>query len=138
MKASPTLFLSLGLAAVAAAQIAAPDIAPRGPLPESAVREQVLELVKEDARKVVGETKAETAALDPSLDSHSVAEGVLQLDPVVVTEKKPITPVPRLKLTLDNFFYGDGKIFESAGKRVSLSAGPERRGLAALKLNIKF
>jgi hypothetical protein len=39
---------------------------------------------------------------------------------------------------LDNFFYGDGKIAESTGKRVSLSAGPERNGLAALKLNIKF
>lgn len=131
MKSTATaIILLLGLASVAAAKV---------PLPESGVRSRILELVKEDARKKAGETN-ERARPPPesALNDQPIAEGVLELKPIVVREKKPFVLHPRLKLTLDNFFYGDGKIFESAGRRVSLSAGPEGKGLAAIKFNIRF
>lgn len=101
-----------------------------------------MELLKQDVLKIPAKPK-ETAApfLNPdfSANDQPLEEGVLELEPLIVTKKKPIELPPRItRLTLENFFYGDGTIAESAGKRVSLSAGPERRGLAAIKLNIKF
>lgn len=108
----------------------------------SAVHGRIMELLKQDVLKIPAKPK-ETAApfLNPdfSANDQPLEEGVLELEPLIVTKKKPIELPPRItRLTLENFFYGDGTIAESAGKRVSLSAGPERRGLAAIKLNIKF
>lgn len=101
-----------------------------------------MELLKQDAKKTPLKPKE---AVAPFLNPDAVAanppveEGVLELEPITVTKKKPIELPPRIdRVTLDNFFYGDGTMAERADKRISLSAGPEERGLAAIKLNIKF
>jgi hypothetical protein len=143
MKAGTTLiFLSLGLTTVSNAQTAESVAESSSPTSSSVVRERIMELLKQDVRKTPVKPKEIIAPPEnPNAPANDrpVAEGVLELEPVIVTQKKPIELPPRLpKLTLDNFFYGDGKIAESSGKRVSLSVGPERKGLAALKLNIKF
>lgn len=106
----------------------------------SAVRARILELVKLDALKTpVKPTEVAAPHLATATNDQPVAEGVLQLEPMTVTQRRvPDLPVRIPKVTLDNFFHGDGTIFESAGGRVTLSAGPERKGLAAIKINLKF
>jgi hypothetical protein len=101
-----------------------------------------MELLKQDAKKTRMKPKEAVAPfLNPDAVTKNlpVAEGVLELEPITVTKKKPVELPPRIdRVTLDNFIYGDGTIAERADKRVSLSAGPEERGLAAIKLNIRF
>lgn len=99
-----------------------------------------MELLKQDAIKLAAKPTEEIAPpFAADVNDHPVAEGVLELDPITVTQKKPIElPLRTPKLTLENFFHGDGTIAQSADKRISLSAGPERRGLAAIKFNLKF
>ena len=100
-----------------------------------------MDLLKQDALKFPQKPKESAPFLNPdsATNDQPVEDGILELEPVIVTQKKPIEiPLRIRKLTLDNFFYGDGKIAESAGQRISLSAGPEGNGLAAIKLNLKF
>lgn len=101
-----------------------------------------MEILKQDAIAIKLAPKPIEESAPPfavDANDHLIAEGVLELEPITVTQKKPLElPLRTPKLTLENFFYGDGTIAQSAGKRVSLSAGPERRGLAALKFNLKF
>ena len=143
MKAGTTLiFLSLGLAMVLKTQTVELVAESSSPTSGTVVRGRILELLKQDVRKIPVKPKkiiARPENSDAPANDQPAAEGVLVLEPVIVTRKKPFELPPLLpKLTLDNFFHGDGKIAESSGQRVSLSAGPERNGLAALKLNIKF
>ena len=102
-----------------------------------------MELLKQDVRKIPlqpNEDRAPFLNPDSAPNDQPVAEGVLELDPIAVTQKRATTIPPRVdRITLDNFFYGDGTIAESASRRVSLAAGPYgSKGLAALKLNFKF
>ena len=100
-------------------------------------------MLKQDVRKIPLQPKEDRAPFlnpDSAANDHPVAEGVLELDPITVTQKRAIEiPLRVDRITLDNFFYGDGTIAESASRRVSLAAGPYgSKGLAALKLNFKF
>ena len=114
----------------------------RGLSSGSAVRGRIMELLKQDAKKIPPKPKEAVAppfASESATNDQPVAQGVLELEPFIVTQKRAIELPPRLaKPTLDNFFYGDGTIAQSADKRFSFSAGPERKGLAALKFNWKF
>ena len=108
------------------------------PLPR-VVRGRILELIKQDALRLPEKVKAGTAPpLDLLINGQPIVEGVVKLEPFIVTGKKPIKLPPRVKLTLDNFFNGDGTIAESAGGRISLSAGPTGKGQAAIKFNLRF
>jgi hypothetical protein len=106
----------------------------------SAIRARILELVKQDALKTPVKPEEVVAPhLATATNDQPVAEGVLQLEPMTVTQRRvPKLPVRLPKVTLDNFFHGDGTIAESAGRRVTLTAGPEGKGLAAIKINLKF
>lgn len=102
-----------------------------------------MDLLKQDVRKIPVQPKEDRAPFlnpDSVANNQPVTEGVLELDPITVTKKRAIEIPPRVdRITLDNFFYGDGTIAESASRRVSLAAGPYgSKGLAALKLNFKF
>jgi len=134
------IFLLLGLAVGSEARPGELAAESNGPLPGSAVHGRILELLKEDAKKLPLKPKGATAPpVDPPTGDLPVAEGVLELEPIIVTQKKAIELPPRAStVTLDNFFYGDGTIFENADKRFSLSAGPTGNGLAAIKFNIRF
>jgi len=143
MKAAALILLSLGLAGIVAAQPAQSTTESNGPMPSSVVRGQIMELLKQDVRKIPlqpNEDRAPFLNPDSAPNDQPVAEGVLELDPIAVTQKRATTIPPRVdRITLDNFFYGDGTIAESASRRVSLAAGPYgSKGLAALKLNFKF
>ncbi len=132
------ILLWLSLNAIAA-ESTEPVAESKRALPGSTVRGRITELVKQDAAKIspaqpegaAASTDAETAVGD-----QPVAEGVLQLDPFTITKKRDVVLPPIPRLTLENFFYGDGTIARKG--RVSLSAGPEGKGLAAIKFNIKF
>ena len=143
MKAgSYLIFLSLSLAVASKAQPAEPVTESNDPLSRSAVRERIVALLKQDAMNAPVKSKDENS-LDSDSDSaandQSVAEGVLDLDPITVTQKKAIDiPLRINRISLKNFFYGDGTIAESASRRVSLSAGPYGKGLAAIKFTLKF
>ena len=139
MKAEVTfLFLSLSLAVMAEAQPATPSAETSTPSPGSAVHGRILELLKQDVAKIPVKPKEASAPFlnpDSVANNQPVTESVLELEPVVVTQKKPVElPLRLKKVTLDNFFYGDGTIFESADKRFSISAGRD----ALIKFNWKF
>ena len=69
------------------------------------------------------------------VNDQPVAEGVLELEPIKVTQKKSLELPRRINpVTLDNFFYGDGTVFESASKRFSITSGRD----ALIKFNFKF
>lgn len=141
MKAGISLIaLALSFAGMSAAPPAEPAAEPNGPSASSSVRGRIMELLKQDAIKPAPKpTEVIAPPFAANVNNHPVTEGVLELDPITVTQKKPIElPLRTPKLTLENFFHGDGTIAQSADKRISLSAGPERRGLAAIKFNLKF
>jgi hypothetical protein len=123
------------------ARPAAPGTEPNHPLPDSAVRRRITELLVQAAKQTaVTPSGAVPPKLDPPASEPPVAEGVLELETVRVTTKKPLELPLRLKpVTLENFFYGDGKIFESANGRFSISAGGAGSGgAAAIKFTLQF
>ena len=137
MKAAVAFFLSLSSAVMAENQPTEQATATKAPPPDSAVHGRVLELLKQDVAKIPAQPKEAPAPFlkpDVIANDQPIAEGVLKLDTFVVTKKKPLALPLRPKLTLDNFFYGDGTIWESADKRFSIRSDPE----ALLKFNIKF
>ena len=96
-----------------------------------------MELLKQDVAKIPAKTKEPiplTVSADSSASDQPIAEGAVQLETFVVTKKKPAELPLRPKLTLDNFFYGDGTIWESTDKRFSIGAGRD----ALIKFKIKF
>ena len=111
-------------------------VVPKAPLPISAIRSQITELLKQDVLKSVVKSKeAITPAPEPPNADQAVTEGVLELEPIKVTQKKTLELPRRVNpVTLDNFFYGDGTIFESASKRFSITSGRD----ALIKFNFKF
>ena len=135
------LFFSLSLALAPAAPADEPTSKPKVSLPASAIRGQITELLKQDAGKAPVKSKDATVPhLDPPqndqpVNDQPVAEGILELEPIKVTEKKTLNLPRRINpVTLDNFFYGDGTIFESASKRFSITSGRD----ALIKFNFKF
>ena len=135
------LFLSLSLATGSGAPADEPPSKPKVSLPASAIRGQITELLKQDAAKAPVKSKDTTPPhLDPPqnnqpVNDQPVAEGVLELEPIKVTQKKSLELPRRINpVTLDNFFYGDGTVFESASKRFSITSGRD----ALIKFNFKF
>jgi hypothetical protein len=108
------------------------------------VRARILDLVKEEAKKIPQEAKVAAAPfLNPGApaNSETVEEGVLVLERFRITKKRemelPVIP----KLTLENFYYGEGTFWQ--GKRSSLHAapvgiGPDGESLIGIKWKIKF
>ncbi|WP_438481727.1 hypothetical protein [Oleiharenicola lentus] len=141
MKAGVGIFLSLGCVVALAAQPAATSPGQKRSLSGTVLRGQIAELVRQDAEKISPKMPAPAAVdRDPVFnDQHQpMPEDVLQLDPFTITKKREIELPVIPRLTLENFFYGDGKIVQSRDGKFSLSAGPERLGVAAIKFNIKF
>ena len=108
----------------------------------SSVHGRILELLKQDVVKTSAKPKAAIAPFlnpDSTSNDQPVAEGVLELEPIKVTEKKPVEIPPHPpKLTLNNFFYGEGAIWKNGDGTRTLSIGPEGHGLAAIKFTLKL
>lgn len=132
------IFLSASLTLFAEKPETAPAAESISPSQGSAVHGRILEKLKQDAAKFPAKPKEPAAPfLNPNVPANDqpVAEGVLELEPFQVTKKKPIELPLRIDpITLDNFFYGDGRIWESANKRFSISSEPD----ALIKFNFKF
>ena len=107
MKAGTTLiFLSLGLTMVSKAQTGEPVAESKILSSSSVIRERIMELLKQDVRKIPVQPKEIIAPLanpDAPANDQPVAEGVLELEPVIVTQKKPIELPSRLQANTGQF-----------------------------------
>jgi hypothetical protein len=130
------LFLSLGIAAMATSGPEPTPVA-RSSSPTSAVHREILGLLQQDvAKKPATPKEAPAPFLNPEVvaDGQPVMEGILELEPFRVTQKKAIElPLRVNSVTLDNFFYGDGAIYKNKDGSFVISVGRE-----GLKLTKKF
>jgi len=102
-----------------------------------------LELLKQDVTKIPQKPKEVAPFLNPDavINDQPIAEGVLELEPIQVTQKKAIAlPLRTEPVTLENFFHGDGAIWKNQDGSRTLGISPygRRNDLAAIKFTLKF